>query len=430
MNRLLRASYAAAGQAARLATALAPAGSDHKLLRSLAARRGLLERYAAWAASGRDPSRPLVWLHAPSMGEGLQARPVLDWLRVNHPDLQIAWTFFSPSAASLATTVQADFADYLPFDRAAEVGRALDLLRPSALVFSKADVWPELCREATRRGVPLGVVSATMPPGSSRLRGLARGFLGDAYASLRRVGAVASEDALLLQSLGVRVEALRITGDTRYDQVAARALRAGGTEVVQAMRSPRPTLVAGSTWPADEAALLPAWRELRRLRPDARLIIAPHEPRASHLAPIERWAREAHLSLSRLDAPGARSADVVLVDRVGVLGDLYAVATAAFVGGGFHAAGLHSVLEPAAFGVPVLFGPRHHAARDAALLLERGGARTVSSGDLLRHALDSWLYEPARLTAGAAARAHVQAGLGATRRSGELVEDLLRERPR
>ena len=113
-----------------------------KLARGLDGRRGLTERLAAWAASQRDPNRPLVWMHAPSVGEGLQAKPVLETLRAEHPDWQLAFTFFSPSAERLAKNLPVDVADYLPLDRPSEVNEVLDALLPTALVFSKLDVWP------------------------------------------------------------------------------------------------------------------------------------------------------------------------------------------------------------------------------------------------------------------------------------------------
>jgi 3-deoxy-D-manno-octulosonic-acid transferase len=132
------------------------------------------------------------------------------------------------------------------------------------------------------------------------------------------------------------------------------------------------------------------------------------------------------LSHARLGAPGAATADVVFIDRVGVLGELYALADLAFVGGGFHRAGLHSVLEPAAFGVAVTFGPLHANSREAALLVGAGGARAVADGDELRAVLGGWLEDDqARRRAGDAARAFVERNLGATARSVDLVEQLL-----
>jgi 3-deoxy-D-manno-octulosonic-acid transferase len=167
-------------------------------------------------------------------------------------------------------------------------------------------------------------------------------------------------------------------------------------------------------------------------RPRPRLIIAPHEPTAAHLAPILGWARSAGLSVATLaeaeSVAAAAQSDVIVVDRVGVLGDLYALADVAFVGGGFHSAGLHSAIEPAAFGAPVLFGPGHDMSREAGLLLAAGGARVVRDVGETAVALREWLFEStARDVAGAAARAVVQRELGATERSVRLVQRLLRE---
>ena len=157
------------------------------------------------------------------------------------------------------------------------------------------------------------------------------------------------------------------------------------------------------------------------------MIVAPHEPTLEHLTPIERWCEQESLTCARLGGAEASEADVVIVDRVGVLGDLYALADVAFVGGGVHAAGLHSVLEPAAFGTPVVFGPRHTNSRDAGLLLDARAAAIAQDATSLEAALEAWLDDPpARRAAGDAAREAVRAGLGAAERSYELVAALMR----
>ena len=355
------------------------------------------------------------------------ARPVLALLKARHPDLMLAYTFFSPSAEPFARKLDVDFRDYLPFDTPGDTGAALDALAPRALVFSKLDVWPELVRQSKRRGVRLGLISATVAPASSRLGGIASALLRDAYAALDAVGAVDEDDADRLEELGVRHEVIEVTGDTRYDQVLQRVRTVDRTSpLLAAFADDRPTLVAGSTWPSDEAPLLDAVTRLRQKHGDLRLIIAPHEPTPAHLGPIIQWARRSGFSVARLDDAGAGTADVVLVDRVGVLADLYATADAAFVGGGFHDAGLHSVVEPAAFAVPVLFGPRHLNSRDALLLLAARGARAVRDATGLERELEDWFGEPhARRTAGARARDVVERGRGASERSLRLVERLL-----
>jgi 3-deoxy-D-manno-octulosonic-acid transferase len=351
-------------------------------------------------------------MHAPSVGEGLQARPVVHALREAHPHWQFAYTFFSPSAERFASSIGADITDYLPFDRAADADALLDAIRPSVLAFAKLDVWPVLVGRAVARGVPVVLISATLSAGSGRRGWWSRQLVGDAYGSLAAVGAIDAEHAERLVDLGVQRRVLHVTGDTRFDQVHARAqLVDRASPLLTSLASKRATLVAGSTWPADEAVLLEAWSRLKK-GDDAspRLIIAPHEPTQSHCGPIETWATRTSLHLVRLSqveaGQSAEGADVVLVDKVGVLGDLYALADMAFVGGGFHSAGLHSVIEPAAFGVPVVFGPRHGMSREAGLLLAAGGAHASSDADSLQVFLGTWLADDARRrTEGAAALA-------------------------
>jgi 3-deoxy-D-manno-octulosonic-acid transferase len=413
---------------ARLASVLP---GDGKLLRSMRARRGLLPRYAAWGASSRLPGRQLLWVHAPSVGEGLQARPVLEQMRQRHPSLQLAYTYFSPSAEPFGRTLRteglADFVDYLPWDTPREVSRALDALAPTVLVFAKLDVWPMLVHVAAKRHVRLALVSATLSASSRRRSPIGAAVLRRAYAQLDVVGAIGAEDARRLSGLGVRESALRITGDTRYDQVWARAQRVDRTAPpVGPLMSPRrSTLVAGSTWPPDEHVVLTGWSRLRAQFPALRLVVAPHEPTASRLASLEQWASDKRCRCVRLTTGDVSTADLVLVDRVGILGTLYAAADVAFVGGGFHGAGLHSVIEPAAFGAPVVFGPRYASSPDAPGLLDARAAHTVRDAATFVAVVEEWLaHDATRRQAGDRARQFVESGRGATDRTVAMIEEL------
>jgi 3-deoxy-D-manno-octulosonic-acid transferase len=221
MNAALAIGYEGVARLARGLAALAPP-SEHKLVATFAERRGVLARFAAFR---RDAGRRLLWMHAPSVGEGLQARPVLELARADGSGLQLAYTYFSPSARTFARGLDVDFCDVLPFDATPDMRAALAALAPTALVFSKLDVWPTLSREAARRGTRLGLVSATLAASSSRRSGLAGALLREAYARLDRVGAISTEDADRLIALGVPSRRVSVTGDTRYDQVWARAAR-------------------------------------------------------------------------------------------------------------------------------------------------------------------------------------------------------------
>ncbi|MDB4949623.1 MAG: Three-deoxy-D-manno-octulosonic-acid transferase protein [Gemmatimonadetes bacterium] len=426
---ILESLYAGAVTALHPALPLLARG-EGKLARGIRGRRGVVERMEAWARAERDPARPLAWFHAPSVGEGLQARAVVEAFRERMPDAQVAYTYFSPSAERFGATVPADFADYLPFDAPGDVRRALQALRPGVIAFSKYDVWPVLTREAKARGTRLALLSATLPSSSGRLSGLARMLLAPAYARLDAVAAISANDAERFGRLGVPAARRTVMGDARFDQVWARAASVDDASPLLAplLNFEGLTVVAGSTWGHDEERLLPAFAAARELVGDVRLVLVPHEPTPAHLHAAEARLRALGLRHTRLAdvLDGATVQEVLVVDRVGVLGELYAVADVAYVGGGYGTAGLHSVLEPAAFGTPVLFGPRHANAREAAELLAAGAATEAADEPALRDALLHLLSDPAaRARRGAAARAYVQSGTGAAERGADVVEDLL-----
>jgi 3-deoxy-D-manno-octulosonic-acid transferase len=398
-------------------------------------RRRAAERLAWWASSQRDHARPLVWFHAASVGEGRQAESVLDELRRQVPRCQIVYTHFSPSAEPLARRLPVDVADYLPYDTPAAVDRVLDAMTPDLLVFAKLDLWPELASRAEDRGTSVALIAATVAPGSGRLRWPARTLLQPGYAAVRVAGAISEADAARLASLGVQTSRIRVTGDPRFDSVAARVAAVELGDPLLRFGAGGATLVAGSTWPADEQVLLRAFARVRERHPAAQLIVVPHEPTADHLSALERRA-----AALRLPAPVRLSAatgavPLLVVDRVGALATLYGAGSMAYVGGGFGRAGLHSVLEPAAWAVPVCFGPRWGESRDAGLLLQGGGGIALPAGGraavtALVEIWEQWLTDqPNRTAQGTRAGAIVASGLGAARRSGEMLAVLISSRP-
>jgi 3-deoxy-D-manno-octulosonic-acid transferase len=405
-----------------------------KALEGHRGRATAVARLTGWAGTHRDRARPLVWLHASSVGEGLQAESVLLELRRLQPDAQYVYTHFSPSAAALARRMPVDVADYLPYDLPTAAERVLAELAPDLLVFAKLDLWPELATRAQAGGATVALVAATVSPGSGRLRWPTRSLLRPGYEAVAAAGAIAEEDAERLIRLGVRRERIRVLGDPRFDSVAAKVRAAPAGEPLPAPGGPG-TLVAGSTWPPDEEVILRAFALARRRHPDLRLILVPHEPTDAHLRAAEQSA--ASLGLPRPERLSETGAPVplLLVDRVGVLAALYGTGDFAYVGGGYGRAGLHSVLEPAAWGVPVAFGPRWQNSRDAGLLLSAGAALALpEDGEKASRNLADWwlsgIADPAaRRMAGGRSREVVERGLGAARRSAELLAELISSRP-
>lgn len=440
---LYEAVLAASRPLARLA---ALAGGDVR--KGVRGRVETLGRFEDWAAAHRDASRPLVWFHAPSVGESLMAQAIISALREREPAVQVAFTHFSTSAERIVGRVGADVGGYMPWDTRGAVRRVLRALRPSAVAFVRTEIWPVAVREARRSGARVLLVNGVLSEGSSRLRWPTRPFLSSAYGRLDAVGAVAKEHGERFRRLGVPESRIRVTGDARFDQVLERIDARGllayrsallNDEAPPRLRSRLPaelrpifaplwtdrefTLVAGSTWAEDDAVVVPAIAALRDRSSSVRLIVAPHEPTEPHLEALERRLSEAGLSHARLGALlEGGSLDAVVVDSVGILADLYALADAAYVGGGFGTAGLHSVAEPAGLGVPVLFGPAHGNAREAADLTAAGGGFVVEDTASLERALHRLAEDPgARRGAGSAAGAFVRSAGGAGVRNAALI---------
>ncbi|MEO8200525.1 MAG: glycosyltransferase N-terminal domain-containing protein [Gemmatimonadota bacterium] len=424
---LYRASLALSRPLLPIAALFSP-----KLRRGHAGKAKSLARIEAWGRSERDPRRPLVWFHAPSVGEGLQARSVVSRLRIRHPEWQIVYTYFSPSAEDFAKTVDADLVDYLPYDSMGAARGLLDSLRPAALVFTKLDLWPELATAAFRRGVKVALIAGTVRPHSSRLGWPARQVLRPGYQALSAAAAIAEADASRLAILGTNPSSISVLGDPRFDSVLDVVKAIPPDDPLRRFGGGAPTMVAGSTWPGDESVLLSAFARLHVHRPDARLILVPHEPTTDHLNGLDQMASRiglpapVRLSLARGPVP------LMVVDQMGILARLYGAGTMAYVGGGFHGAGLHSVLEPAAWGIPVAFGPRWQESRDASLLLEAGGGEAVAefgateAAETLQTLWEDWIVNEVRRAAqGRKALGVVQREAGAADRCADLLESLV-----
>lgn len=416
---LYRALSPALAQAAAFA-----ARFSAKWRRGVDGRRGLEARLREQAPRLRG----CLWFHASSVGEYEQARPVLAALREQGLG-PLAVTHYSSSGRDYAEQhPAADVHEYLPLDTPAAMARLVAAWRPRLLAFAKYDCWPNQVRAARAAGVPVVLIAGSLPPGSPRLWPPVRPALRALHDGFACLGVGSEADRRrFVEELGVSAP-VRITGDTRAEQVLRRfeASREGPTAA--ALRAWGGTLlVLGSTWPPDEALWWEALGPLAAARPDLRLAVVPHEPTPAHLAPIEAALDRlglAHVRLGAFRGAGDPSRAVV-VDRVGVLAEIYAAGHLAYVGGAFTT-GVHSTLEPAAAGLPVLFGPRIDNAEEAHALVAAGGGRVVRDGAAALAAAAAWLDDPAaRARDGAAARAVVEAQRGATEHTVAMIRDVL-----
>jgi len=406
------------------ATAPLAATLSRNAAESLAARRAHAGAFAAWAAGQPVRTRPLVLFHGASAGELRQAEPVIRRIRGRQPHWHLAATCFSPSGLSVAAGLPVDIAGFLPFDLEAEIIPVLEALAPAAIVVTKLDLWPNLARLARARGTRLALIAATVRRGSGRLRWPARRILAPAYAALDAVAAAAEEDVGPLLALGARPGVIRVLGDPRYDAVLER--------IAGAPEPPRQeaTLIAGSTESRDERLLLKVFARIRTAGEEPRLVIAPHEPTAAAMARIAAEARRLGLPPPHRLHGGTAGEPLTVPQEVGPLAFLYGNGAIAYVGGGFAPGGLHSVLEPAAWGLPIVAGPDAHDNPDATRLRDAGALTCLPARDAdaaLEQCWRNWLTDGARRAeAGRAARRVVDTHAGAADRTVELIEALVR----
>jgi 3-deoxy-D-manno-octulosonic-acid transferase len=320
----------------------------------------------------------------------------------------------------------ADAAFFVPLDFRGFATRLLAAVRPAALALVETELWPNLLDEAHAAGVSVvllnGRLSRSRMHHYRRFRRLYRPLLG----RITTVGAQSQEDAERFGELGVRPEAITVTGNVKYDLPVPRP---DTRELQRRLGAPaaRPLFVGGSTGPGEDALVLDAFAHARHSSPDLLLALAPRHPERS--TEVAGLIRAAGLSCVRYSSgsPVGKDVEVLLVDTVGDLPALYGAARLAFVGGSLVPIGGHNVLEPAAAGVPVLFGPHMQNFAEPAAALERmGGGRQVRDAGELGAALVTWLEDEARRDgAGRAARQVVEANRGALELSLSLLLDVL-----
>jgi 3-deoxy-D-manno-octulosonic-acid transferase len=349
-----------------------------------------------------------IWFHFASLGEFEQGRPVLEAVKNDYPQHPIVVTFFSPSGYEpRKNTPLADAVYYLPLDRAANAQKFIDTINPVMAIFTKYEYWYHFFNELHKQHVPLYIISGIFRPGQVFFKwygGLHRKMLK--MVTWFFVQDIPSKH--LLHDAGITN--VTISGDTRFDRVWANAQQPKSLKYVAEFKNNQKLFIAGSTWPADEKLIA----GLITQHPDWKFIIAPHEIGEDKIGELLNiLPKETTVRFSQI-ATLSTHHTTLIIDNIGMLSSLYQFADVAYIGGGFGT-GIHNTLEAAAFGMPVIFGPKYDKFKEARDLVELKAAFSINSQEEL-NAVSGLLItdENARSAASAIAKNYVKEHVGAT----------------
>jgi 3-deoxy-D-manno-octulosonic-acid transferase len=412
------------------------AGSPWFLYQALRHRKyvgSLRQRLGYLPLSFNLDREPSIWVHAVSVGEVLAVRPLVAALRERYPHLRLFLSTTTLAGQQLArrSVQEADGVFYFPFDLACIVRRVLDVVRPRLFVMVEGEIWPHVLRECRRRGVRTAIVNGRVSGRSFPRYRLARPLFGRVVAHVDRFCMQSEESARRIVALGADQARVTVTGSLKFDAAALPADAARGRDRVLRffrMSRDRAVVVAGSTMRGEDLPVLKAFRRAKAVAPQALLVLAPrHVERFDEAIHLARGEGFSVVRRSDLAIDSEPRADVVVLDSIGELAQVYRIATVAFVGGSLVETGGHNILEPAVFGRPIVFGPyMSNFAEIAREFLAQGGAVEVQSPRDLEDTVVALLTDPVRRARlGAAARALVDANRGSRDRTLEALARLV-----
>lgn len=339
-----------------------------------------------------DPNANYIWLHAASLGEFEQGRPIIENIKENYPSYKILLTFFSPSGYEVRKDYElADIICYLPFDRKSNVKRFLNLANPHMAIFIKYEFWYNYVNQLHKRNIPIYMVSAIFRPNQIFFR-----WYGKLYQKMLHfytyICVQDDNSKQLLNNIGVTN--VEVCGDTRFDRVLDIKNRSKALPLAEAFSKNEKgekqlTLVAGSSWPKDEDIFVTYFNK----KSDLKLIIAPHEIHEAHISYIESILKRPSIRYSKATPENIQHYDCLIIDSYGLLSSLYRYGEIAYVGGGFGV-GIHNILEAAVYGIPVFFGPNFKKFREAHQIIEEGGGYPIQDEETFSSLMDEFLEYP------------------------------------
>ncbi|RVT78752.1 3-deoxy-D-manno-octulosonic acid transferase [Flavobacterium sufflavum] len=330
------------------------------------------------------PQDKTIWFHAASLGEYEQGLPVIEKIKEKYPSHKIVLTFFSPSGYEVRkNNTVADATVYLPMDTKKNTQRFLKLVHPEKAFFIKYEYWPNYLNELKKSNTPTYLIS-----GIFRENQLFFKWYGQFYRNALNTFTyffVQNEASkkLLLQ---LNKTNIAVSGDTRFDRVAAILEKDNSLDFISQFKNNTLTIVIGSSWPKDESLLI---EYINSSTQNVKFIIAPHNIKAEQIQQLKNSISKKTVLFSEKENKNLAEFDVFIIDTIGILTKIYSYADIAYVGGGFGNPGVHNILEPATFGVPIVIGSNFSHFAEATALVNLGGCISITNQNELKNAFDS-----------------------------------------
>lgn len=352
-----------------------------------------------------------IWFHVSSLGEFEQARPLIEEIKKQYPEEKIVLTFFSPSGYEIRKDYKlVDYVSYIPMDTDKNARQFIEKLKPRMAIFIKYDFWYHFLHQLKKHEIPTFLVSSIFRPNQVFFKWYG-GFFRKMLGFFTHIFVQNTESKELLFNLAIYNTT--VINDTRFDRVHDIAQKVKPLDLINTFKSENDLLIAGSTWPQDEKILI---TYINKNIPELKTIIAPHEIGEEHIKNIEKQLKIPFIRYSKANINQIKDFKVLIIDNIGMLSSLYQYGDIAYIGGGFGA-GIHNILEPATFGMPILFGPKYKKFNEALELVWLGGAFPVHSEQGLHESIDNFLQNRHKLdTAKNISRYYVEKNIGGTQK--------------